>query len=103
MEVTTAVTETFCRVTIADAGPGIPESHLPRVFDRFFLYRPDGGRGYHLGLGLAIARQIVGSYGGGLPLPTGKGAGPCSKSNFDAFEPPLTDLFAASCIQVRSA
>ena len=64
VEVTTAVTEAFARVTIADAGPGIPEAHLPRVFDRFFSYRPDGGRGDHLGLGLAIARQIVGSYGG---------------------------------------
>jgi two-component system sensor histidine kinase ChvG len=64
VEVTMAVTEAFARVTVADAGPGIPEAHLPRVFDRFFSYRPGGGRGDHLGLGLAIARQIVGSYGG---------------------------------------
>ncbi len=64
VEVTMTVRDTFCRVTVADAGPGIPEAHLPRVFDRFFSYRPDGGRGDHLGLGLAIARQIVGSYGG---------------------------------------
>jgi two-component system sensor histidine kinase ChvG len=64
VDVTVAVMDAFCRVTVADAGPGIPEAHLPRVFERFFSYRPAGGRGDHLGLGLAIARQIVGSYGG---------------------------------------
>ena len=64
VELTTTVTDALCRVTITDAGPGIPETHLPRVFDRFFSYRPDGRRSDHLGLGLAIAKQIVASYGG---------------------------------------
>jgi two-component system sensor histidine kinase ChvG len=55
-----------CRVTIEDSGPGIPDAHLERVFERFFSYRPedqDGGR-EHAGLGLAIARAIVQGYGG---------------------------------------
>ena len=49
-----------CRLTIADCGPGIPEAHLERVFDRFFSYRPGSDRREHLGLGLAIAKQVVG-------------------------------------------
>ena len=53
-----------CRLTIADRGPGIPEAHLERVFDRFFSYRPGSDRREHLGLGLAIAKQVVVSYGG---------------------------------------
>jgi two-component system sensor histidine kinase ChvG len=53
-------------VTIDDSGPGIPDAHLSRVFQRFFSYRPVDARREHVGLGLAIAKQIVESYGGGI-------------------------------------
>jgi two-component system, OmpR family, sensor histidine kinase ChvG len=56
--------EGTCVITIDDCGPGIPETHLQRVFERFFSYRPRGGRRDHVGLGLAIAKQIVEGYGG---------------------------------------
>lgn len=36
------------------------------MFDRFFSYRPGDGRRDHVGLGLAIAKQIVESYGGSI-------------------------------------
>jgi two-component system, OmpR family, sensor histidine kinase ChvG len=51
---------------IADAGPGIPEANMGRIFDRFFTHRPDASRhsGGHTGLGLAIVRTIVQAYGG---------------------------------------
>ena len=62
-------------LTIDDRGPGIPASHLDRVFTRFFTYRPAEGRGDHLGLGLAIARQIVESYGGGISASNRDGGG----------------------------
>lgn len=52
-------------VHIADQGPGIPEAHLQRVFQRFFCYRPHGpARNGHTGLGLAIVKAIVEGYGG---------------------------------------
>ena len=56
-------------VTITDQGPGIPESNLPRVFDRFFSHRPDSPRSRrssHTGLGLAIVKAIVEGYGGSI-------------------------------------
>ncbi len=63
-------------VTIADDGPGIPESERARVFDPFVRLEPSRNRdtgGW--GLGLAIARRIVESHGGTLDLadnaPTG--------------------------------
>jgi two-component system sensor histidine kinase ChvG len=56
--------EGTCVISVADRGPGIPKAHLQRVFDRFFSYRPGEGRRDHVGLGLAIAKQIVESYGG---------------------------------------
>jgi two-component system sensor histidine kinase ChvG len=63
-------------VQIADRGPGIPEAHLDRVFERFFTYRPnDGSRREHTGLGLAIARAIVEGYGGVIQAGNRDGGG----------------------------
>lgn len=52
--------------TVADQGPGIPETNLARVFDRFFTHRPDTSRARtsHTGLGLAIVKAVVEGYGG---------------------------------------
>jgi len=63
----TAVAENGDVVTrVADAGPGIPESTIGRIFDRFFTHRPDASRhtGGHTGLGLAIVKTIIEAYGG---------------------------------------
>jgi two-component system sensor histidine kinase ChvG len=71
-----------CRVAITDDGPGIPDAHLARIFERFFSYRPNNGdatanarpRDRHTGLGLSIARAIIESYGGTIAAsnrPTG--------------------------------
>jgi two-component system sensor histidine kinase ChvG len=62
-------------VTIEDRGTGIPEAHFHRIFDRFFTYRPAEGRREHVGLGLAIARQIVDSYGGAVVASNRPGGG----------------------------
>jgi signal transduction histidine kinase len=53
-------------IEVRDTGPGIPSSHLPNIFDRF--YRVDGIRrrvdAGGAGLGLSIARAIVEAHGG---------------------------------------
>lgn len=52
-------------VHIEDQGPGIPESKLSSIFDRFYTERPQHEKyGSHSGLGLSIARQIVDNHGG---------------------------------------
>jgi two-component system, OmpR family, sensor histidine kinase ChvG len=63
------------RIVVEDAGPGIPAAHLERVFDRFFSYRPGDRAREHVGLGLAIARQIVESYGGAITASNRDGGG----------------------------
>jgi two-component system sensor histidine kinase ChvG len=54
------------RVTVEDQGPGIPDAHLDRIFERFFSYRPGEARNGHTGLGLAIVKAIVEGYGGSV-------------------------------------
>jgi two-component system sensor histidine kinase ChvG len=56
---------------VDDSGPGIPEAHLDRIFDRFFTWRPGepgsrNDRDGHTGLGLAIVKAIVDGYGGSV-------------------------------------
>jgi two-component system, OmpR family, sensor histidine kinase MprB len=50
---------------VADAGPGIAEQDLPRVFDRF--YRATSARSVPgSGLGLSIVRQVASRHGGAV-------------------------------------
>jgi signal transduction histidine kinase len=47
---------------VVDTGPGIPQEHLSKVFDRF--WRVPGTKHTGSGLGLSIARGIVHAHGG---------------------------------------
>ena len=63
-------------VTIADQGPGIPDEHRQRIFHRFFSYRPgENSESGHTGLGLALVRAIVESYGGSIDAELRSGGG----------------------------
>lgn len=54
-------------IHVEDAGPGIPDDALERIFSRFYTDRPDPNAfGQHSGLGLAISRQIVETHKGTL-------------------------------------
>ena len=76
VELTLARSDDLAAVTVRDHGPGIPEQHIERIFDRFFSYRPRAAehagedaaerKAPHSGLGLAIVRGIVQAYGGSV-------------------------------------
>ncbi|CAM4085118.1 sensor histidine kinase [Palleronia rufa] len=51
-------------VVVEDTGPGIPETALTRIFERFYSQRPENQFGNNSGLGLAISKQIVEAHGG---------------------------------------
>ncbi|MEM9342279.1 MAG: sensor histidine kinase [Pseudomonadota bacterium] len=51
-------------VVVEDTGPGIPESAVTKIFNRFYSERPANHFGNNSGLGLAISKQIVEAHGG---------------------------------------
>ncbi len=74
VRLTTTTTADAVVLDVSDNGPGIAAEHLPRLFDRF--YRADPARGQatgHTGLGLAIAKTIVGNHGGKIEVRSASG------------------------------
>jgi signal transduction histidine kinase len=56
---TTRLNDTNAEISIADTGPGIRAAELARIFDPFVTTKDKG-----MGMGLSIARTIVGAHGG---------------------------------------
>jgi signal transduction histidine kinase len=63
-------------ITVRDQGPGIPERHLPRLFERFYRVETarDRERG-GTGLGLAIVKHIAMVHGGDIRVDSALGRG----------------------------
>ncbi len=66
----TASDEANVVITVADNGPGIPEEHLPHLFEPLFTTKVRG-----LGLGLSICEEIVKQHGGYIDVTTKVGVG----------------------------
>ena len=57
-------------ISISDTGVGLPVENTERIFDAFHTTKPQG-----TGMGLAITRSIVESYGGRVWATPNEGAG----------------------------
>jgi len=62
------------RFSVIDHGPGIPKEFQSRVFERFFRI-PGTDQVAGVGLGLAIAKEIVAAHGGAIGLNSAPGEG----------------------------
>jgi signal transduction histidine kinase len=61
---------------VADTGVGIPESELPRVFERFHRVAGVTGRAHEgTGIGLALVRELVELHGGRVSVTSAVGTG----------------------------
>jgi signal transduction histidine kinase len=71
--------------TVADNGPGVPESHRAKIFEPFFTTK-EVGRG--TGLGLAICREIIRKHKGDIVIKEAPGGGALFEITIDpAAEP----------------
>ncbi|HMG24605.1 MAG TPA: hybrid sensor histidine kinase/response regulator [Kofleriaceae bacterium] len=59
-------------IAVRDRGPGIAETELPHVFDRYWQGRTKKAGA---GLGLAIAKGIIDAHGGRIAVESKKGSG----------------------------
>jgi heavy metal sensor kinase len=62
------------RLVIEDSGVGIPASHIPHIFDRFYRV-PDPNPEKGLGLGLSFVAAIVKAHGGEIRVQSEAGKG----------------------------
>jgi two-component system phosphate regulon sensor histidine kinase PhoR len=67
-------------VAVQDTGAGVSPDVLPHIFDRF--YKSDESRG--MGLGLAIARNLVAAHGGEIAADSSPGRGTMIRFNLPA-------------------
>ncbi len=66
----TRASEGRIQVVVNDAGPGIDDAHLPKLFDSFFTTKSNG-----MGMGLAICRSILEAHGGAIEAGNIEGGG----------------------------
>lgn len=69
IDVTISDVDGWCRIAVADRGPGMPEDVREKAFDAFFTTKHRG-----TGLGLSIAKRVVEAHGGAIHIvvpPTG--------------------------------
>ena len=62
------------KLVVEDSGVGIPETHLPHIFDRFYRV-PDPNPEKGLGLGLSFVASIVRAHGGEISVNSQVGKG----------------------------
>ncbi|MCM0084240.1 sensor histidine kinase KdpD [Geomonas sp. Red32] len=74
IEVSARVDDTVLTLEVADRGPGVPESDLGRVFEKFYrIPVPEGAGG--TGLGLSICKGVVDAHGGAIRAQNREGGG----------------------------
>ena len=73
ISVAAAPQDSMVEFSVKDTGQGIPKEYQPRVFERFF--RAPGQSSGGVGLGLAIAKEIVQAHGGAIRVESVEGQG----------------------------
>ena len=95
VEIILAANETHVEIKIRDSGPGIDRNRQDRIFDKFSpFYDLRVARSGSVGMGLAIAREIIAAHGGRIWMTSepGRGAEFCFSLPLPAVvNPPQTE------------
>lgn len=65
----------YITIGVSDTGCGIPEEHMPKIFDKFYRVQSPTGGSAGAGLGLAIAKGLIELHGGTLAVESEPGKG----------------------------
>ena len=76
-------------LTVADHGPGIPEDEREKVFELFYRVNDQSARATRgVGIGLALARQLVAQLGGTITVGDTPGGGASFRVTIPLVEEP---------------
>lgn len=81
VEVRCAMRDGRVVIEVSDDGSGVPAHVLPRLFEPHFSTRSSGS-----GLGLAMSRQLVESWGGAIAIASTEGEGTLVRIELAAHE-----------------
>ena len=98
MEVTLERDDGVAVLTVSDHGPGIPEDEREKVFELFYRVNDEAARATRgVGIGLALARQLVGQLDGTITVGDTPGGGasfrvtiPLVEASLSPSQPSLT-------------
>lgn len=83
------------QVRVIDQGPGIPPEVQERIFERFFRWYPEQGPGRRspagMGVGLALAREIIQAHGGRIWVDSQPGQGATFAFTLPYYRPPVQE------------
>lgn len=66
IQVSSSLENNRARIEVADNGPGIPEEHIARIFERFYRVETSREVSRGTGLGLSIVKHIIARHGGSI-------------------------------------
>ena len=73
VKVSAAQNNIYTSIVIDDNGKGIDKEHIPHIFERF--YKAGNSSPNSVGIGLAMAKQIINSHGGRIEVESEAGKG----------------------------